>query len=539
MFWLIILSVLGSVALLLLALVFFLKAFERSKKEDLEGWWWWGLVLGLAVVSGATLGSAYMLGRLGGATPAPTILAAWVQVVPGDEACAPTLGDRSGQNPPPAPAIGQCRPKFSARAVVNGADECPPVTVDIGSTSTSGRMEKRQGYAGKGLQGVTVCAAAAASDTSRVRFNATVTIAVTESWSTNRPQKIVLFGDTGCKPNQGCDSNKWPFAKVASQATGEKPGLVVHLGDYIYQGNDDWVTWKKYFFDPAKSLLEAAPWIVVRGNHERCSSSSGQYPLGFYLLFGDGPAMACNSTAELAKPYAVDLSEQLRLIVADSVAAFADKPATVTSECGTKTMPKLGLLDLEDAKVCAAVMDVLRGVQYLVPLSLRIHASGEESADRPQVWLATHVPIFGFERDKGKDVIPKPSAMMKAAWKGVKVRGVDLVLSGDRHLYQVVTAHGEPKQVSVGTGGVQLDDLPYATTQRANEAEFVTLAAATGSFAADQTIPLASVPTPTPQFSQEGCSYVDFGFLVAEWKKNSYDRSFKPLPPSTGPKSCP
>jgi hypothetical protein len=32
-----------------------------------------------------------------------------------------------------------------------------------------------------------------------------------------------------------------------------------------------WDTWKADFFDPAQALLKAAPWVMVRGNHETCT----------------------------------------------------------------------------------------------------------------------------------------------------------------------------------------------------------------------------------------------------------------------------
>ena len=34
---------------------------------------------------------------------------------------------------------------------------------------------------------------------------------------------------------------------------------------------DNWAVWQKDFFDPAAPLLAAAPWVLVRGNHELCS----------------------------------------------------------------------------------------------------------------------------------------------------------------------------------------------------------------------------------------------------------------------------
>jgi hypothetical protein len=106
------------------------------------------------------------------------------------------------------------------------------------------------------------------------------------------PQRIALIGDTGCRlkaPDafQACnDPAEWPFARTAAASTVWNPDLVIHVGDYLYRespcpdGNtgcagspygDNWVTWNADFFAPAAPLLAAAPWILVRGNHEDCT----------------------------------------------------------------------------------------------------------------------------------------------------------------------------------------------------------------------------------------------------------------------------
>src|ERR1700722_13770720 len=105
------------------------------------------------------------------------------------------------------------------------------------------------------------------------------------------PQRIVMFGDTGCRllkgnPTQSCnDINSWPFPKVAAMAAAARPDLVIHVGDYHYRedacpaGNAGcagspwgygWDAWNADFFAPAAPLLAAAPWVLVRGNHEDC-----------------------------------------------------------------------------------------------------------------------------------------------------------------------------------------------------------------------------------------------------------------------------
>lgn len=69
-----------------------------------------------------------------------------------------------------------------------------------------------------------------------------------------------------------------------------KPNLVLHMGDYVYRQwlcpwkgdkgceainqNAAWgdtiITWYNEFFKPFQPLLEAAPWVMARGNHEIC-----------------------------------------------------------------------------------------------------------------------------------------------------------------------------------------------------------------------------------------------------------------------------
>ena len=71
----------------------------------------------------------------------------------------------------------------------------------------------------------------------------------------------------------------------ASLATA-RPDLVIHVGDYHYREDAcpaghagcagspfgyGFDAWNADFFGPAAPLLAAAPWVMVRGNHEDCS----------------------------------------------------------------------------------------------------------------------------------------------------------------------------------------------------------------------------------------------------------------------------
>src|SRR6185295_2239356 len=93
----------------------------------------------------------------------------------------------------------------------------------------------------------------------------------------------------------------WPFAQVAQSVADAKPDLVIHVGDYLYRESAcpagdagcarspygyDWPTWKADFIAPAAPALRAAPWIVVRGNHEICRRGGA----GYFRLLDPTPA---------------------------------------------------------------------------------------------------------------------------------------------------------------------------------------------------------------------------------------------------------
>ena len=151
------------------------------------------------------------------------------------------------------------------------------------------------------------------------------------------PQRILVLGDTGCRIKgtalQACnDPVAWPFAGLAKAAADLKPDLIVHLGDYLYResacpaGNagcagspfgDNWDAWNADFFTPAAPLLAAAPWIVIRGNHEDCYRAGP----GFLRLLGPvayDPAAPCIDHLD---PYAVMAGSQMIAIVDTAMAS--------------------------------------------------------------------------------------------------------------------------------------------------------------------------------------------------------------------------
>jgi hypothetical protein len=155
-------------------------------------------------------------------------------------------------------------------------------------------------------------------------------------------QRVVVIGDTGCRlsrsTNQNCnDAADWPFARIAARAAAMRPDLVIHLGDLHYRegpcpatqagcagspwgyGDD---VWDADVFRPAAPLLAAAPWLLVRGNHESCARA-GQ---GWFRFMDAQPyseARSCNQPSQdgqgdFSAPFAVPLDAQTQLIVFDS-----------------------------------------------------------------------------------------------------------------------------------------------------------------------------------------------------------------------------
>jgi hypothetical protein len=259
------------------------------------------------------------------------------------------------------------------------------------------------------------------------------------------PRRIVVIGDTGCRlkttPDtpgekaaiQNCeDPTQWPFPQVAHSAAAEKPDLVIHVGDYLYRENKcpepakcgnisgyEWPSWNADFFAPAAELLQAAPWIFVRGNHEDC----GRAWQGFFFLLDPRELSQIGSCATpYTAPYVVKLGLQ-HFAVLDS----------------------------------APANDIIappRQVDEYVQEYRSIFAQGFHSG-----WVLTHRPIWGFRSQAS--VTSPLNAALEAAWEkaGVKRSDVSLVIAGHIHLFELLSfqpAAQLPPQLIIGNSGTQL-----------------------------------------------------------------------------------
>lgn len=246
-------------------------------------------------------------------------------------------------------------------------DEKPPVAMTVRAlpATIAGRNDTAQKDHKSVVFDVMTCEADWPAGTQKARI-AGRTVAAPKAVI----NRIVIIADTGCRMKasedafQPCnDAKKWPFAQIAESAAAQKPDLVIHIGDIHYRespcpatgedcANSPWGygfdAWAADLFKPAKPLLEAAPWVFVRGNHEVCSRA-GQ---GWFRFVDRQPwreARSCNDPrldpdADYSDPYAVAISPETQFVVFDS-ANTSGKPLASTSLAYSKYLAQMLLVD--------------------------------------------------------------------------------------------------------------------------------------------------------------------------------------------------
>ena len=315
-----------------------------------------------------------------------------------------------------------------ARVAVSGA-ACPTILVD-GATQP---MRKRSGTDRRFP--ITLCSAVLPSGVTAASVRgARIPIPVVA------PQRILVIGDTGCRIQgtnvQACnDLSKWPFPKIAATAAALKPDLVIHVGDYLYRESpcprnnagcegtpwgDNWATWRADFFAPAAPLLAAAPWIIVRGNHEDCMRSGP----GWLRLLGPSPFDPAAPCITHIAPYEVPF-DLMRLVVMDD----ADAP---------------------DVSVEKA----------LIP-SYRREFRALSTHSGPPRWLLLHRPIWGVVTGPLGVPIGGNRTLLASLQRDGIPDAVSLMLSGHIHSFEAINYSGNaPPQIIAGDSGDKLDRTP-------------------------------------------------------------------------------
>jgi Calcineurin-like phosphoesterase len=320
-----------------------------------------------------------------------------------------------------------------ARAVLAGARNCPVITIDGAQPPMNVRAQ------GDAAFPVLIC---------ELPIPAAAASASLENSPLPLPRRalgsIAAFGDTGCRlkaakgkgndPDdagyrgkfQDCnDPARWPFAQLAARVAATKPDLIIHVGDYLYRESacplddagcarsphgDDWPTWKADFFAPAAPALLAAPWIVLRGNHEICSRAGA----GYFRLLDPTPAQTAPPCIDLIHHFTVTVGDQSFIVLDSSNAA--------------------------DACPCDPS-----------PYAAEFASMGPKAG----AWLLTHRPIWGFRAHHRKLNASLQQAL--AEWRGHPPDGIALVLAGHIHLAEVLSfADKRSPQFVLGTGGTLL-----------------------------------------------------------------------------------
>lgn len=283
-------------------------------------------------------------------------------------------------------------------------------------------------------------------------------------------QKIVVIGDTGCRLQssskyfQPCNNGAgWAFQSVAQAAAAFHPDLVIHVGDYHYRENAcptglvackdspwgyGWDTWQADFFTPAKTLLNAAPWVVVRGNHESCRRG-GQGWWRFMDPRPFRPEQSCDleqfdQIADFSAPYTVPLGsighQQAQLIVFDS-----------------SQVPIAALKKDDPARAIYAA---------------QLHTVDELAKTADFNLFINHHPVLGFSPYPNKDNNTNYSYGNLALQDLMRERHpqrffddkIQATLSGHVHVFEALTfVTPHPTQFVSGNGGSSLDkSLPVS-----------------------------------------------------------------------------
>ncbi len=253
------------------------------------------------------------------------------------------------------------------------------------------------------------------------------------------PQRILVFGDTGCRLDrntaQDCgDPAAWPFPKIAAAAAKTRPDLVIHVGDYHYRelpcpaehigcAGSPWGygfdAWYADFFEPAAPLLAAAPWIMARGNHEDCVRA-GEGWIRFLDRLPVSPV--CR---DLTGIFVARLGE-FGIVVVDG--ARAEDPKGDMSALA-------GLLSGQLAEVAAKVP--------------------------AEAWFVTHRPLNAMRGAPDRPVNEVDNTVQELAFGRIMPPGVRMAVAGHIHFFQAVDFGGaRPPQLVVGTGGDALVMVP-------------------------------------------------------------------------------
>lgn len=348
-----------------------------------------------------------------------------------------------------------------ARAVLPADATCPQLDV-TGAESVAMQEREAAPTTNAVFDDVVVCSAPIPKGASGVSIGGVQIPAAMP----REVQSIASLADTGCmvfkKTVQDCNSTtEWPFGELSQRIADARPSLIIHAGDYFYReypcptsdsdkcgGSpappkgvpflDSGAGWLADFFEPAKPMLNVAPLMAMRGNHEVCGVAGN----GYFLFLDPRP-----DTAQVCAPRPKGSKLATRTVVT--------KPWKVDVASSTGRMLRLIAVDSSHGWTDGQSPWWRR----LRPNYQKAYTWAQDKTVEP--WLITHQPSLGLTSVKENpgsvpDWLPWVSGDQMAASHGLLAPYV-AILSGHLHLSQVIKIPGLPTQFIVGGGGTYLD----------------------------------------------------------------------------------
>lgn len=308
--------------------------------------------------------------------------------------------------------------KMELRYVANNNKPCPKAIVNGQVTQMQERAKTDKLFPHH------ICQSQAYDDIDSVEIDQTKI-----QLASRNHNKILIIGDTGCAENehdQDCSNTKdWPLAKIAETIKNkEQYDYAIHVGDFHYDTEDfSYGEWRREFLEPMQPILNKAPWIFVRGNHEDCNRAGE----GWMRLLSPFPYQTgCIKNLPL---YEASLGKY-RFIVMDNSSSH----------------------DVYD-KAKTPYEEVLAIRKFSSEFSI-VGNMAKDAKNRGQTPIfLMHKPIFGVDQVDGKDKLL--NVTMESAARPKYVEQIALVISGHVHAWEALSVKDDkmPPQIIVGNGG--------------------------------------------------------------------------------------
>jgi hypothetical protein len=364
--------------------------------------------------------------------------------------------------------------------------------------------------------------------------------------------RVVIVGDTGCRISignvyQACgDPTQWPFSVIASAGAGMQPDLVLHVGDYEYRDNpcpagntacagQPWGygsdAWMADFFAPAAPLLAAAPWVMVRGNHEVCNRA-GQ---GWFRYLDPNP-FDTTDTKTCDNP----TFDNIGTTTPAGTPADYNLAGNYTNPWGV-SFGDTQIVTFDSSNAAKAAYNPAAQQPYTSQLAA---AAGLATPSFLNIW-AVHHPVLGYTAANPPTIgNPGLQSVMGAAYPGTSGNinyyppNIGLAVHGHVHDFQALNfSSNHPATFVAGNGGDNLDTALPAT--------FNPNAVTTGTNSSTPPLTLPALGTVVNAFAYSQ----EFGFMVMDrvgavgqknWKFTSYrtDKTIIAVCTMAAPISC-